>query len=274
MDVLVSVIITTHNRSKLLKRSINSVLNQTYKAIEIIIVDDASKDDTSEVVKDFSQKFNNIKYQRNTINQGSNASRNTGINLSSGFFVTGLDDDDEFMPNRIEVLVKNYSDKYSFVTTRNYKVFKNKTLKTKYKKEVNLDTILYSNIVANQILVKREIIINSGLFDETLTRYQDYDMWLRLIQNFGKGLIVNEFTQKIYYDHDVASNNFSKNNFIGAYQFFKKHKKLFNRSQRKFHLFTILRLQEKNISICRLIKFIDLHSYKSILKYLINKYEI
>ena len=97
---LVSCVLTTYNRSKILKRAITSVLNQTYTNIELIIIDDNSKDNTSDVVKIINNK--RIKYIRNTSNKGLSYNRNLGASLSKGEFVAFIDDDDEWFPLKIE----------------------------------------------------------------------------------------------------------------------------------------------------------------------------
>lgn len=250
-----------------MKRALNSVLAQTYKNIEIIIVDDGSIDNTGTLVQDYQKTHNNIRYIKHETSKGGNAARNTGIKQASGFFIAGLDDDDEFLPNRIEVLVQNYKKEYALITSRSLKIFKTHKLKTKFKEKIDLKTILYYNVVGNQVLVEREKILSVGLFDENLKRYQDYDLWLRIIQMYGSGKMIQDITQNIYYDHDLASNNSVKKNFLGAFEFYKKHRHLFNVSQRKFQLFKILCLQEKQISIRRAMIFFDLKNLKSLLKY-------
>jgi len=94
----VSCIITTHNRSKLLQRAIDSVLKQEYTNIELIIVDDNSSDDTADVVAQF--KDDRITYLRNKENLGLSAARNIGVKSSSGKFIAFLDDDDEWYPHK------------------------------------------------------------------------------------------------------------------------------------------------------------------------------
>ena len=98
---LVTVIITTHNRSDKLKNAIRSVLNQTYVNIEIIVVDDYSSDDTELTIKEFISKYNNIKYYRLDKPSGANVARNIGIMNANGIYITGLDDDDVMLENRI-----------------------------------------------------------------------------------------------------------------------------------------------------------------------------
>jgi len=266
----ISIVIPTHNRENLLPRAINSALAQTYKNTEIIIVDDGSKDNTEKLVKKYMSQHGNIKYIKHKKALGGNAARNTGIRAACGEFIAGLDDDDEFTPDRIQLLIDNYSDEYSLITSRALKVTKTSKQKTKYVPTVDLNTMLYFNAIGNQVLVKREIIIGAGLFDENLKRYQDYDMWLRIIEKYGEAKIIKDVTQIIHYEHDVASNNTHKNNFSGAFKFYKKHKKLMNKKQRKMQLYGVFRMQNKQMSFKKVQIFITQKNIKSIMKYLIK----
>lgn len=266
---LVSIIITTHNRENLLPRAVESVLAQTYKNIEIIVVDDGSRDSTEILVQKYMKKHTYIKYIKHEKALGGNAARNSGIRAACGEFITGLDDDDEFTPDRIQVLMGNHNDEYSLVASRALKITKAGQQKTKYIPEVDLNTMLYFNAIGNQILVKREKIIGAGLFDESLKRYQDYDMWLRIIEKYGKAKVVNKVTQIIHYEHDVSSNNTIKNNFQGAFIFYQKYKHMMNKQQKTMRLYDVYRLQEKKVTILKAKIFLTSKTWKSLLKYFI-----
>ncbi|RLF83553.1 glycosyl transferase, partial [Thermococci archaeon] len=102
----VSVIIPTYNRANLLKRAIASVLNQTFTDFELIVVDDASPDNTPEVVRSIND--GRIRYVRLKKNSGGPVARNTGIRKARGRFIALLDDDDEWLPNRLELQIKKF----------------------------------------------------------------------------------------------------------------------------------------------------------------------
>lgn len=92
---MISVIIPTYNRGHLIERAINSVLRQTYKKIEIIVVDDCSTDGTEEVMRQYTNN-NKIKYVKLDKNSGACKARNTGIKVASGNVIAFLDSDDEW----------------------------------------------------------------------------------------------------------------------------------------------------------------------------------
>src|SRR5262245_29216969 len=104
----VSVIIPTHNRAEFLRSAITSVLNQTFQDFEIIVVDDASTDNTSEVVTYFGDK--RIKYMRNNINKGDAGTRNVGVVNSNCTYIAFLDDDDEWLPNKLQIQIDMLED--------------------------------------------------------------------------------------------------------------------------------------------------------------------
>ena len=104
MNDLVSVIITTYKRDiKYIKEAIDSVLNQTYRPIEVIVIDDNGKGtDYQKRTELLCLQYKNIIYSPNESNMGAQVSRNNGIILSKGNFLAFLDDDDEFYPEKIE----------------------------------------------------------------------------------------------------------------------------------------------------------------------------
>ena len=99
---LVSIIMTTHNSSKYLEYSVDSLLRQNYTNIEIIIIDDFSKDNTQEIIKNLANIVKRIKYHLNSDNYGTYISKNIGILKSKGDFVTFHDSDDYSTTNRIQ----------------------------------------------------------------------------------------------------------------------------------------------------------------------------
>ncbi|WP_158291430.1 glycosyltransferase family 2 protein [Desulfosporosinus sp. Sb-LF] len=109
---LVSVVITTHNRRNLLERALKSVLNQTYKNLEIIVVDDNSSDDTEDYIRQVMKRDHRVKYKKIPLEEtrGGNYARNTGIRMASGETVAFLDDDDEWKPDKTEIQVNYLND--------------------------------------------------------------------------------------------------------------------------------------------------------------------
>jgi glycosyltransferase involved in cell wall biosynthesis len=245
---LVSVIITTKNRAKLLTDAINSVINQTYKNLEIIVVDDASTDDTESIVTDFIKQDRRIIYVKNPFQLGANPSRNRGIKLAKGVFVTGLDDDDMFLENRIELLLKNHDENFAFVTSNNILTKNGASSITNMPNIVTFNDMLSNNIVMNQGLILKKRIFNVGMYDETLPACQDYDLWMRLILKYGNVKVIAEPTQIVRMDSFINRiSSPSKRKFKGYFSFYKKYKKYMNEFHRKQHLCRIYSIRNKEV---------------------------
>ncbi|GAH83893.1 unnamed protein product, partial [marine sediment metagenome] len=108
-NITVSVIIPTYNRADMVGRAIQSVINQTYQDFEIIIIDDASTDNTREVAREFQEREKRIKYFKHEINKGGGAARNTGIKNSKGEYIAFLDSDDEWYPEKLEKQIEIFN---------------------------------------------------------------------------------------------------------------------------------------------------------------------
>jgi glycosyltransferase involved in cell wall biosynthesis len=247
---LISVVIPTHKRPILLVRAIKSVLKQTYKHIEMIIVDDASQNSTKQTVVQL-QKDNshvNIIYLSNKTQMGACFCRNKGIQFAKGEFVTGLDDDDEFKSNRIEVLLKEYDDSFAFICSDILVQKKDGVKILKSKKTISFSDLLWTNIVGSQVLVRRERLLEN-LYDETLTSAQDYDLWLRLIKEYGcaKRIPIPLYIQ--HTEHDLPRISTSRSRIRGYYMVFIKYKRFMNIKQRSLHLINILRIKNKKIPV-------------------------
>jgi glycosyltransferase involved in cell wall biosynthesis len=106
MDELVSVVIPAYNVSRFIDTAISSVLDQTYRNVEIIVVDDCSTDGTTNEITKFKDK---VRFVRHEINQGAAAARNTGINVCRGELVAFLDGDDKWAPGKLEIFADSFS---------------------------------------------------------------------------------------------------------------------------------------------------------------------
>lgn len=198
-EPLVSVIVPTYNRPGMLKIAIESILAQTYKHIEIIVVNDGETD-VSNIIQPIKY---NIVYVKHARNRGLAAARNTGIKVAAGKYIAYLDDDDIFYPDHIETLVNFLENNdYKVAYSDAYKV--NQKLKNGHYVTVNreivysydfdYDSILVDNLLPVLCLVHEKSCLDvSGLFDEDLYMHEDWDLWIRLSRNFKFGH-VKKFT--------------------------------------------------------------------------------
>jgi len=188
----VSVIIPTYQRPHWVKEAIESVLAQNYKDYEIIVVNDGSTDNTAEVLNQFQDTIKIITHKRN---KGQAAARNTAIASSQGRYIAFIDDDDIWLPSKLEktitLLEANqkigliYSDMFFF---NEKEVFPEPQSK---KQPLHLACVrwmlfLFGNIVPMPctVVVRRESLDQVGLFDETVNFCDDYDLWLRISEKW------------------------------------------------------------------------------------------
>lgn len=187
MEPLISVYIPTYNRLELLKRAVQSVQNQTYKNFEIIIVDDNSSDGTQDFLVGLTKVDSRIRYFFKDKNSGACVSRNIAINLAQGELITGLDDDDYFLPHRLEFFLdywvnKKREDSIALFTS-NIKSEKSNQAKEHSlfsKKYFKKDDLLFANYVGNQIFTETKTLRQVSGFDESFCMWQDLELWYRV----------------------------------------------------------------------------------------------
>lgn len=168
MDTLISVVIPVYNVEKYLSQCIESVISQTYKCFEIILIDDGSKDDSGKICDEYAQKDNRIKVIHKK-NEGVSAARNDGIDISSGELMYFLDADDWIEPTLFEEAVEKYNEKnvdavfFDYVAEYSNKKVIEKSLMISDEYVVNTDNIeIIKSITRNgyiwNLLFKSSII--------------------------------------------------------------------------------------------------------------------
>lgn len=187
---LVTVYIPTFNRVELLKRAVKSVRQQTYQNLEIIIVDDCSKDGTRAYLEEIKKQDSRIRYFIKDKNSGACVSRNIAIESANGEFITGLDDDDYFIEDRIEIFIRSWDNENKKLVGLCTPVFskvgnKNKLIsKISYMlgiKSIRKRDMYFANYVGNQVFTKTVLLRKIGGFDKSFRAWQDFDAWFRLL---------------------------------------------------------------------------------------------
>lgn len=191
---LVSVIIPTYKGAKALSRAIDSVLNQTYKNLEIIIVDDnvSSSDERieTEAVVSKYKEYRNIHYIKHEKNMNGAAARNTGISYANGEYICFLDDDDLYLPTRIEKSVKKLdaSSDYDAVFTGVAITIGEKIKELRFVgKEEDFLFALFNNVglfgTGSNLFLRKEAVTSINGFDTTFIRHQDVEFMLRFFMD-------------------------------------------------------------------------------------------
>lgn len=228
---LVSVYIATKNRPELLTRALTSVYRQTYMNIEVLVCDDGSSEDLSKVREYFHMKFRNFKWIRNEVSLGARYSFNKLIQKASGEFLTGLDDDDEFLPERIQSFVSHAEkDNFSFLCSK-YIKHDDRSCRSDRLKEgpIRFEDMLDSNIVGNHVFIRKKYFAEIGGYDENALTKEDYDLWIRLIKRYGEAYRIGDATYKIYIGHPQKNVMTSEKSSRGLEYFLEKHQPAFTK---------------------------------------------
>lgn len=237
----VSVIIPTYNRAELLRSAISSALGQTFKDLEIIVSDDNSTDNTLEIVKGFQDK--RLKYISHNKNKGVSAARNTAIKVASGEYIAFLDDDDEWLPDKlqwqVEVLDKSQSNICGVYSNR---LFIEKATGKILSDNPGADTLegnlLYqlakkSPIHTSTVVIKKRCLDEVGLFDETISYMEDRDMWIRLSMNWEFEYIHEPLTKAYIHGSAHLSRNL-KGQTAGREKLLERYEHLFKKNRKSW----------------------------------------
>ena len=236
----ISVIIPTYNREKLIGNSIKSVLNQTYKNLEIIVVDDGSTDNTKVVVDKI--KDSRIKYIKLIKNTGGSNARNVGILNAKGKYISFQDSDDIYYPDKLETQLKNIINKKTDLDFCKIKVaFKNSYLffpnnmqeKSISNNNIFNELISKGNFISTQAILVEKNFVKKFLFDPFIPRLQDYDLILRMIPK-----VKISYTKKVLVELHKSNDSISRytKKLVKALDILLKKKFNFNLNQTKlFH---------------------------------------
>lgn len=212
IDGLVSVIIPIYNAEKYLIDTLESIFIQDYKNIEIVLVDDCSKDDSAKIILDIQQKHPEIIYHLQEKNMGAGAARNKALELARGQYVAFLDSDDIWIPGKISKqieLMKLTKSPFSY-TAIEMMDENGEKLKGKrdIKEKCNYKYLLHNTIIAtSSVLIDRSVL---GDFRMPLRRGgQDYATWLMLLRSGTVAYGINEALVR----YRVASGSLSSNKF-------------------------------------------------------------
>ena len=186
----VTVVTPTFNRDQLIGRAIKSVMNQTYRNWELIIIDDGSTDNTYNVVQEYIKKDQRIHYFYQN-NQGQSVARNNGIFQSKGDLIAFLDSDNYWLPDKLSEQIKywNQYPDYDIVYSDGYVIDEHdnripRKLPRRFSGNI-LPQLLQKNFVSNNTaLAKKGCFLEMGGFDEELTICEDFDLWLRFATRY------------------------------------------------------------------------------------------
>lgn len=239
---MVSCIVTTYKRPiEILKRALDSVTNQTYQDIELIVVNDAPKEqmfakEIGKLLEGYSVPKQYIVHEKN---QGACAARNTGIAHAKGEYLAFLDDDDEWMPNKLEIQMSYMQEDIALVYCSHYII--DKTGKKRFiveplaregQHEDEFEQLLRVNFIGSTSypLLRTEAVKAAGGFTVGLKASQDHDLWLRMAQKY-KIAYCKEPLVTLHYSREAISRNVQ--NSVQGYEYLLKKYKDFYSSHRE-----------------------------------------
>lgn len=186
---LVSVVIPTYNRARFIRDAISSALAQSYRNIEVIVVDDASTDETPSIIDEFGHS---IRYIRQEKNSGVGAARNAGIRAARGTLVAFLDSDDRWHPQKIEKQVALWQADRSVGIVGGSCDYIDEQGNSVGAPNIAAPVVSYDMMcvsprlpgLGSNILVRRDVLLEIGLFPEDMVRAEDYYLCLRIAERY------------------------------------------------------------------------------------------
>ena len=189
---LISVIIPTYKREHTLKRAIDSVFSQSYRNLELIVVDDGPTDETKYLVESYGRA---IILRQHTFNQGVSCARNTGLAISRGDYICFLDSDDEWLSHKLETQI-------GLIKQNNYQLVHGEEIWIRRGRRVNPKKIhqkyggwIFEHclprclISPSSVMIERTALLELGGFDESFPVCEDYDLWLKMTSRYEVGFI-------------------------------------------------------------------------------------
>lgn len=258
---LVSVIIPCYNVSKYIEECVDSVINQTYDNIEVICVDNNSKDNTLSILQSLQEKYPKVQVHQE-FEKGASAARNKGLSHANGLWIQFLDADDLLLPNKIEHQLKLMEDNpdYDFIAAASKKESVNKEVS---EKNVDEDPwkALFNTSLGNTCsnLFRKSCLIDAGKWDESLDSSQESELMFRILKNNTKVYVDQSINTVI---RERYSGQISQGDFKGSWgryvelrfqiiEYLKENKFQYyseNRDYFESYFFKILRiLAKKNI---------------------------
>lgn len=240
MEKLISVIIPTYGRNSFfISRALSSVFSQTYQPLEIIVIND-NENGTPHYfeIKYFCTTISNITYLE-TNHLGSCLARNYAVKKATGKYIAFLDDDDVWLPQKLEIQLQYFRSDTGIVFSNGYWVYTNIYPEIRkayrfpkdFKKEVSFQDLLLQNYVGttSQIMIKKSVFCKCGGFNKNFIARHDYDLCLRVAQKYRIiGVPDFLFEHYIHGERQIITDN--KKSLIGYELLYKTYKNAFDQN--------------------------------------------
>ncbi len=247
---MISVVVITHNRNpETLGRAIESVINQEYRDIEIIVVNDSTSDyklygNVREMMTNLKRRNQNLRYIEHSTSQGACAARNTGLKNANGEFIAFLDDDDEWTKDKLSKQLKVFQEsgdsKLALVYCGFCFVYDDKEyLEKRYNGEMFRGKV-YEKLLGNNFiygasfpLIRTEVMNELGGFDERFPSCQDWDVWLRIAEKWNVDYCSEPLVRYHVHSGEQITKS-SKNRINGLEKLIDKHRKGYEHNEEAY----------------------------------------
>ena len=237
----VSVIIPVFNREKTLAKALQSVLSQTFTDFEVVVVDDGSLDGSGRMVEKVPDS--RVRLLRHEKNRGAAAARNTGIEAARGEFIAFQDSDDWWEPGKLSLQMERFSDAakelglvYSAFwryrdNSREY--IPGREMGHLQKEGRVVESLLLNNFITPQtVVVRKECFKKAGLFDESMPRFHDWELWLRLAGHYQFAFIDQPLVNVYFSEKSISA---SQDDLLTALSYiYEKHNHLYVQAGKRF----------------------------------------
>ena len=191
---LVSVIMPAYNAEKYIMQAIDSVLSQTYKSIEIIVIDDCSTDRTKEKVLKYSN-VPNVFYCKAEVNNGVAAARNLGISKAKGQYIAFLDSDDVWVPTKIERQIQIMSETKTPLAFTAIEYINSESERIKGKRAIK-ERVTYKLLQKNTMIATSSVVVDRNIVGDFVfpnrKTCEDYSLWLQILKEYGDAIGIDE----------------------------------------------------------------------------------
>jgi glycosyltransferase involved in cell wall biosynthesis len=249
-DIWVTVICSSFNHEKYVAESLESVLHQTYKNVQLIVVDDFSNDNSIAVIEDFIKEYPEIIFIKNSINLGLTKSFNHAMKLAKGQYFIDLAADDVLLPDCIEIQLQTFKTSQLnnlAVVYGNAELIsengthiayyfdvdsQNKTIEKRPSGDIYAEVISIKTVICSvSSMVKKSVFDQLNGYDENLS-YEDFDFWIRVSRKYNIEFVDAILIQKRLIPNSLHANFFKSKNMHG-YSTYQISKKAFNLNQNK-----------------------------------------
>lgn len=212
INLKISVVMSVYNGEKYLREAIESILNQTFRDFEFIIIDDGSTDRSLEIIKEFEQKDNRIKIISRK-NKGLIYSLNEGIKLARGEYIARMDADDISKINRLEKQIKYMQENDLDICgswAEGIDTLGNKIKDLNYSPDINkikTFTLLHNSFIHSSVMFKKDIFEKVGGYKKFFKHIEDYELWTRIVFKYRAGNIPEALIRYRLHDEQITKKN-------------------------------------------------------------------